>query len=83
MCGGGGLQVGYCLEAADQLKAEGISAEVINLRSLKPLDRNTVLDSVRKTHRCGCPGATCCTCIGVLTRMCCAARRVLWACGGG
>ena len=48
----GGAQVGYCLEAADRLKEEGISAEVINLRSLKPLDRNTVLDSVRKTHRC-------------------------------
>lgn len=47
------LQVGYCMEAADKLKEVGISAEVINLRSLKPLDRGTVLSSVAKTHRCG------------------------------
>jgi pyruvate dehydrogenase E1 component beta subunit len=44
--------VGYCLEAADTLAADGVKAEVINLRSLKPLDRDTILDSVRKTHRC-------------------------------
>ena len=43
--------VGYCLEAADKLKEEGISAEVINLRTLKPLDRNTILDSIKKTHK--------------------------------
>ena len=49
------MQVGYCLEAADKLKAEGISAEVINLRTIKPLDRNTILDSVKKTHRCAPP----------------------------
>jgi pyruvate dehydrogenase E1 component beta subunit len=48
--------VGYCLEAADKLEKEGISAEVINLRSLKPLDRNTILDSVAKTHRCARTG---------------------------
>lgn len=44
--------VGYGLEAADKLAADGISAEVINLRSLKPLDRDTILKSVSKTHRC-------------------------------
>lgn len=44
--------MGYGLEAADKLAADGISAEVINLRSLKPLDRDTILKSVSKTHRC-------------------------------
>jgi pyruvate dehydrogenase E1 component beta subunit len=46
-----GLQVGYCLEAAEKLSAEGINAEVLNLRSLKPLDRDAILKSVAKTHR--------------------------------
>lgn len=45
------MQVGYCLEAAEKLAAEGISAEVVNLRSLKPLDRDAILKSVAKTHR--------------------------------
>jgi pyruvate/2-oxoglutarate/acetoin dehydrogenase E1 component len=40
-----------CLEAAQRLEAAGISAEVIDLRTLSPLDMDTVLDSVRKTHR--------------------------------
>jgi len=39
------------LEAAEQLAAEGISVEVIDLRSLKPLDMETVVTSVRKTGR--------------------------------
>jgi len=39
------------LEAADRLAADGIEAEVIDLRSLVPLDRDAVLASVRKTHR--------------------------------
>ncbi|KAL3079777.1 hypothetical protein niasHS_014059 [Heterodera schachtii] len=39
-----------CLEAADQLKAEGVEAEVINLRTLRPLDFETVRRSVLKTH---------------------------------
>jgi pyruvate dehydrogenase E1 component beta subunit len=43
--------VGYCLEAAEKLRAEGIDAEVINLRSLRPLDRNALASSVRKTNR--------------------------------
>ena len=41
-----------CLKAADKLAAEGRSAEVIDLRSLVPLDMATVLASVRKTGRC-------------------------------
>lgn len=40
-----------CLEAAEKLSAEGIEAEVIDLRSLNPLDMITVLESVRRTHR--------------------------------
>jgi pyruvate dehydrogenase E1 component beta subunit len=39
------------LLAAEQLEVEGIGAEVVDLRSLRPLDAGTVLDSVRKTHR--------------------------------
>ena len=39
------------LEAAEQLAADGIEAEVIDLRSLRPLDMDTVLESVTKTHR--------------------------------
>ncbi|HEV1996686.1 MAG TPA: alpha-ketoacid dehydrogenase subunit beta [Candidatus Dormibacteraeota bacterium] len=39
------------LRAAAQLAEEGISAEVIDLRTLRPLDMQTVYDSVRKTHR--------------------------------
>lgn len=39
------------MDAAEKLKEAGISAEVINLRSLKPLDRDTILASVSKTHR--------------------------------
>jgi pyruvate dehydrogenase E1 component beta subunit len=41
----------YALEAAKQLEAEGIDAEVIDLRTLRPLDIETVLASVRKTNR--------------------------------
>lgn len=43
--------VGHCLAAAQQLGEAGISAEVIDLRSIKPLDMATVLGSVRKTGR--------------------------------
>nr|CAD1839034.1 unnamed protein product [Ananas comosus var. bracteatus] len=43
--------VGYSLQAAEILSKEGISAEVINLRSLRPLDRPTINASVRKTNR--------------------------------
>ena len=40
-----------CLQAADALAARGISAEVIDLRTIKPLDERTILGSVRKTGR--------------------------------
>ncbi|KAF3680367.1 Pyruvate dehydrogenase E1 component subunit beta-1, mitochondrial [Capsicum annuum] len=43
--------VGYALKAAEILAKEGISAEVINLRSIRPLDRPTINASVRKTNR--------------------------------
>jgi pyruvate dehydrogenase E1 component beta subunit len=39
------------LAAAEQLAQEGIEAEVVDLRVLRPLDRDTILSSVRKTHR--------------------------------
>jgi pyruvate dehydrogenase E1 component beta subunit len=41
----------YALEAAKQLAKQGIEAEVIDLRSLVPLDKETILQSVKKTHR--------------------------------
>ncbi|NDJ55356.1 MAG: alpha-ketoacid dehydrogenase subunit beta [Chloroflexi bacterium] len=40
------------LKAAEQLEAEGISSEVVDLRSLRPLDKDTVLESFKKTNRC-------------------------------
>ena len=43
--------VGHALAAAEKLAEEGIQAEVINLRSLRPLDTETIIDSVRKTNR--------------------------------
>ncbi len=42
----------YALKAADALAGEGIDAEVIDLRSLRPMDTPAILASVRKTHRC-------------------------------
>jgi pyruvate dehydrogenase E1 component beta subunit len=46
-----GGSLGKALAAAAELAAGGISAEVVDLRSLRPLDTDTVLASVRKTHR--------------------------------
>ena len=46
--------VGYALQAAERLAGEGISAEVIDLRTLRPLDTDTVVESVRKTSRLVC-----------------------------
>ncbi len=45
------IMVGKALEAAEKLSAEGIDAEVINLRTLRPLDTETILESVKKTNR--------------------------------
>ncbi len=39
------------LSAAEELAKDGVSAEVVDLRSLRPLDRETILESVRRTHR--------------------------------
>jgi pyruvate dehydrogenase E1 component beta subunit len=46
-----GKTVNHCLTAAQTLSESGISAEVIDLRSLKPLDEEAILSSVRKTGR--------------------------------
>ena len=46
-----GWQVNQCLAAAEELAKEGVNAEVIDLRSLMPLDYHRVLDSVKKTRR--------------------------------
>jgi pyruvate dehydrogenase E1 component beta subunit len=43
--------VGLALKAAEELSKEGIEAEVIDLRTLRPLDHETILESVRKTNR--------------------------------
>jgi len=45
------FSVHLCLQAALRLEADGISAEVLDLRSLKPLDRESIRKSVEKTHR--------------------------------
>ncbi len=44
----------YAHAAADKLAAEGIECEIIDLRTIRPLDLETVLTSVRKTNRCVC-----------------------------
>ena len=46
-----GLMLHYCLEAAGILSEEGISVEVVDLRTLKPLDGETILSSVKKTGK--------------------------------
>jgi pyruvate dehydrogenase E1 component beta subunit len=47
-----GIGMQYALEAAEKLAEDGISAEVIDLRTLRPIDYDTVLASVMKTNRC-------------------------------
>ncbi|MGB5871003.1 MAG: pyruvate dehydrogenase complex E1 component subunit beta [Albidovulum sp.] len=47
-----GIGMVHTLEAADKLAAEGISAEVIDLRTLRPMDTASVIKSVMKTNRC-------------------------------
>jgi pyruvate dehydrogenase E1 component beta subunit len=46
-----GGTLGKALAAADALDAEGVSAEVVDLRTLRPLDGATILASVARTHR--------------------------------
>ena len=45
------IMVGKALEAANELEKNGINAEVINLRTLRPLDIETIINSVKKTNR--------------------------------
>jgi pyruvate dehydrogenase E1 component beta subunit len=45
------ISIGLCLEAAEALAKEGIDAEIIDLRTLRPLDSATVVESVKKTNR--------------------------------
>jgi len=45
------IMVGKALKAAEELAKDGIDAEVINLRTIRPLDRYTILESVKKTNR--------------------------------
>ncbi|MDC1383023.1 pyruvate dehydrogenase complex E1 component subunit beta [Candidatus Puniceispirillum sp.] len=45
------IMVGRALEAADRLEEQGISAEVIDLRTIRPLDSKTIINSVKKTSR--------------------------------
>ncbi|MEO0653524.1 MAG: pyruvate dehydrogenase complex E1 component subunit beta [Pseudomonadota bacterium] len=47
-----GIGMQYALEAADKLAEDGISAEVIDLRTIRPMDTGTVINSVMKTNRC-------------------------------
>jgi pyruvate dehydrogenase E1 component subunit beta len=43
--------VGFCLQAAEKLAEEGIQAEVVDLRTIRPMDIETVVESVKKTNR--------------------------------
>jgi pyruvate dehydrogenase E1 component beta subunit len=49
-----GIGMTYAHAAADKLAADGIEAELIDLRTIRPLDIATVLESVKKTNRCVC-----------------------------
>jgi pyruvate dehydrogenase E1 component beta subunit len=49
-----GIGMTYALGAAEKLAAEGIDAEVIDLRTIRPMDIETVIQSVRRTNRCVC-----------------------------
>jgi pyruvate dehydrogenase E1 component beta subunit len=47
-----GIGMTYALKAAEELAKEGIEAEVIDLRTIRPMDIATVIESVKKTNRC-------------------------------
>ena len=47
-----GIGMQHALEAAEKLASDGIEAEVIDLRTLRPIDYDTLIDSVKKTNRC-------------------------------
>ena len=46
------MGMSYAMQAADELAKDGIEAEVIDLRTLKPMDTETIVESVKKTGRC-------------------------------
>ncbi|ELJ9287376.1 alpha-ketoacid dehydrogenase subunit beta [Staphylococcus pseudintermedius] len=47
-----GLAVNYCLQAADLLKGEAIDVEVVDLRTVYPLDQQTIIECAKKTGKC-------------------------------
>ena len=47
-----GIGMQYALEAAEQLAGEGINAEVLDLRTIRPMDTSAIIESVKKTNRC-------------------------------
>ena len=47
-----GIGMQYALEAAEELSVQGIEAEVIDLRTIRPIDYETIIQSVSKTNRC-------------------------------
>ncbi len=47
-----GIGMTYCVKAADELAKEGIEAEIIDLRTIRPMDTETVVNSIKKTGRC-------------------------------
>ena len=47
-----GIGMQYALEASETLEKEGISCEVIDLRSIRPIDYDTIINSIKKTNRC-------------------------------
>jgi pyruvate dehydrogenase E1 component beta subunit len=49
-----GIGMTYAMAAAEKLAAEGIEAEVIDLRTIRPMDLPTIVESVKKTNRCVC-----------------------------
>ena len=48
------LMVNLCIEASEILTKNGINAEIIDLRTIRPLDKNTIIESIKKTNRAVC-----------------------------
>merc|ERR1712098_40167 len=49
---GHSIGVGFAMDAAVELEKQGISCEVINLRSIRPMDMDTINESIKKTNHC-------------------------------
>ncbi len=47
-----GIGMTYAIEASEILEAEGISVEIVDLRTIRPLDKEAIISSVKKTNRC-------------------------------